>query len=326
MPLTDELIRDKARAFAATTTTVGTQKSLSSSWIEKFKLKHNLLDARSRKGSLAPDDADSISGAASALHTPNGTSPVSPLGIGSPSAEALRTVKSQESLKNESPDSVPDFASSGIGPFHSQSNTSLHSAFTDTTPSLYSPNPLSPASPIFTPDSGIAPSLFVPPPTTRVAPPTTASFSPQQRSRSQTLPFLDQQYIRAIPAGPEAATRRYRNSAASMLEDSPMEEAPNPLVGQLDGTTSPPHTVSSVETMRPPPLPAHVLLMAGDSSTIHHTTTTTTTTTSPEDARRALEVVLSFFEQQPHGSLDFQESVTIGKLMEKLRLQSRRAA
>lgn len=32
-----------------------------------------------------------------------------------------------------------------------------------------------------------------------------------------------------------------------------------------------------------------------------------------------MEVVLSFFAQQPHGYLDLQESVTIGKLMEKLK-------
>ena len=35
-----------------------------------------------------------------------------------------------------------------------------------------------------------------------------------------------------------------------------------------------------------------------------------------------MQVVLSFFEQQPHGFLDLQESVTIGKLMEKLKLHS----
>ena len=36
-----------------------------------------------------------------------------------------------------------------------------------------------------------------------------------------------------------------------------------------------------------------------------------------------MEVVLGFFEQQPNGYLDMQESITVGKLMEKLRLQTR---
>jgi hypothetical protein len=45
--------------------------------------------------------------------------------------------------------------------------------------------------------------------------------------------------------------------------------------------------------------------------------------TSPEEARQAMEIVLSFFEQQPNGYLDLQESITVGKLMEKLRLETR---
>jgi hypothetical protein len=40
--------------------------------------------------------------------------------------------------------------------------------------------------------------------------------------------------------------------------------------------------------------------------------------TTPEEARRALTVVLTFFQQ--HGSLDFNESVIMGKLMDKLKL------
>ncbi|KAK3613241.1 hypothetical protein LTR22_028236, partial [Elasticomyces elasticus] len=75
--LTDEAIREKARAFASTSSTPESQQSWSSSWIENFKQRNNLLGARSRKGSLTPGDADFISGAASASHTPslNGTSP-----------------------------------------------------------------------------------------------------------------------------------------------------------------------------------------------------------------------------------------------------------
>jgi hypothetical protein len=45
--------------------------------------------------------------------------------------------------------------------------------------------------------------------------------------------------------------------------------------------------------------------------------------TSPEEAQRAFQVVMSFVQQQPNGFLDFDETVHMGKLMEKLKLQSR---
>ena len=315
-PLSDDVIRDKARAFTATTTTPENQLVLSASWIEKFKLKNNLMGARSRKGSLAPDDIEGASAAASSSHTPSGTSPVSPPGIGSP---GLHSIESQESLKNESPDSYVDFGRHG--PFHSQSTNSLNSAFTDTAPSSFSPGPLSPTSPFFTPDSGTAPSPFVPPLTARpILPATTANNS--QRPRSQTFPLLDQY----MSGSADAPTPKY---VTSTMLDSPMEEPPDPLINiaEVVRGTHPedrPHTVTPSETMRPPPLPAHILsgdrkrevTPATSSSSLH-------SWTSPEEAHRALEVVMSFIEQQPNGFLDFQESMHIGKLMEKLRLQSR---
>lgn len=318
LPLSDELIRDKARAFAATTTTPENHQVLNSSWIEKFKLKNNLLGARSRKGSLAPEDAEAISTAASSSHTPSGTSPVSPHGIGSPD---LRSARSQESLKNESPDSCVDFGRHG--PFHSQSTNSLNSAFTDTAPSSFSPGPLSPTSPFFTPDSGTAPSPFVPPLTARPILPTTTNTN-SQRPRSQTFPLLDQ-YL-SCSSGPEATTPRY---ITSTILDSPMEESSDPLVNidaamQVNHPEERPNTVTPAETMRPPPLPAHILANELKRELTPATSTSSAqTSTSPEEAQQALEVVMNFIEQQPNGFLDFQESMHMGKLMEKLRLQSR---
>ena len=324
MPLTDEVIRDKARAFAATTTAPDNHQVLSSTWIEKFKLKNNLLGARSRKSSLAPEDAENISTATSSSHTPSGASPISPKGIESPSPVDLHSAKSQDSLKNESPDSYLDFASRH-GPFHSQSATSLNSAFTDTAPSSFSPGPLSPTSPFYTPDSGTAPSPFVPaPPLTarRILPATESTNS--QRPRSQTFPLLDQ-YL-AASASSEANTPKYGSSEAL---DSPMEEAPDPLSSISETVHSTtvdirPHTFASAEMMRPPPLPAHVLATEGKRELTPSTSTSSLrAATSPEEALRALEVVHGFFQQQPNGFLDFDESVTMGKLMEKLKLQSR---
>ncbi|KAK1050374.1 hypothetical protein LTR12_017987 [Friedmanniomyces endolithicus] len=327
LPLTDEVIREKAQAFASTTTTPENQQLWNSSWIEKFKQKNNLLGARSRKSSLAPEDAEAISAAASASHTPSlsGASPVSPLAVGSPSPLELRSVKSQESLKNESPDDYLDF-SSRHGPFHSQSGNSLNSAFTDNAPSSFSPGPLSPTSPFYTPDSGTAPGPFVPPPplTARLILPTIASNN-NQRPRSQTFPLLD--HYMAGTSTAEPLTPKYIITSAL---DSPMEEAPDP-VPSIDETVRTtqlergPRTVSPSDTMRPPPLPAHVLAACEIRREITPSTSTSSLRggTTPEEALRALQVVSGFIEQQPGGFLDHQESMTVGKLMEKLKLQSR---
>lgn len=108
-----------------------------------------------------------------------------------------------------------------------------------------------------------------------------------------------------------------------------MEEPPDPILGIDEAVRSiqsddRPHTVTPAETMRPPPLPAHIL--AGEAKREFPPATSTSSqqsSTSPEEARQALETVMSFIEQQPNGFLDFQESMHMGKLMEKLKLQSR---
>ena len=126
------------------------------------------------------------------------------------------------------------------------------------------------------------------------------------------------------PGSTDVATPKY---ITSTVLDSPMEEASDPMLsiaeivlqGTQDGR---PQTITPSETMRPPPLPAHVL------ETKRELTPATSissfqTSTSPEEARRALEVVMTFIEQQPSGFLDFHETVHMGRLMEKLRLHSR---
>lgn len=73
-----------------------------------------------------------------------------------------------------------------------------------------------------------------------------------------------------------------------------------------------PHTVTPADTMRPPPLPAHIMEAKREPPV---------PATSPEEAQQALEVVMSFIEQQGRGFLSFQEGIQVGKLMEKLKLQ-----
>lgn len=127
-------------------------------------------------------------------------------------------------------------------------------------------------------------------------------------------------------AGADVQTPKFISASAL---DSPMEEPSDPLIN-IDEAVRPaqteerPHTVTPAETMRPPPLPAHVLTAEMKREVTPATSTSSfAASTSPEDARRALEVVMSFIEQQPNGFLDFQETLHMGKLMEKLRLHSR---
>jgi hypothetical protein len=318
--LSDESIRHKAQAFSATSTHPDVQAGLSASWLEKFKMKNNLMGAKSRKGSLA-EDADDASFTASTSHTPNNASPTSQHPLSSPSAEHVQEVHGNQSIKLEIP-SYPDFSRSA--PFHSDSHTSLHSAFSDTAPP-FSPTPLSPTtSPFFTPDSGTSASPFI-------AQSGRQSFNPNSnsnvnlnagshRQRSQTFPQLDH-YMSDVTSSADPPIPKYISSANF---DSPMQELTEPLPNLNSALpelsiNSRPNTVAPSDTMRPPPLPSSMSV----PRSITPASTPNLSPTSPEEARQAMEIVLSFFEQQPNGFLDMQESITVGKLMEKLKLQTR---
>ena len=318
--MSDESIRHKAQAFSATSNNPDVQAGLSTSWLEKFKMKNNLMGAKSRKGSL-PEDADDASFTASTSHTPNNASPTSQHALSSPSAEELREVHSNENMRLEIPNCYPDFNRGAS--FHSESHTSLNSAFTDTA-SSFSPAPLSPtASPFFTPDSGTAASPFIAQngrqsllPNSNILP-----NAGSHRQRSRTFPQLDH-YMSDTPSSADPPTPKYISSATF---DSPMQELTEPLptlnstLHGLPTNNNHPHTMAPSEMMRPPPLPSNMAI----PRTFTPVSTSHLSATSPEEARQAMEIVLSFFEQQPHGYLDLQESITVGKLMEKLRLETR---
>jgi len=112
------------------------------------------------------------------------------------------------------------------------------------------------------------------------------------------------------PGSSDALTPKFVSSNAL---DSPMTELPGSLAA-IDEAMS----VSPTQThsMQPPPLPmAHndEKSSSNDSSPI---------TPSQEEAARALELVMNFFQSQHAGFVvEPQEYVTIGKLMEKLRIK-----
>lgn len=308
LPLSDAIIRDKARFFAQT---VGNSeshlKANSTSWLEKFKQKNHLMGARSRKGSIA-EESEGTSNPPSTAQTPGAISPTSPEGV-SPSTATVAGKKSTENLKSESPDTY-DF-SNQRRPFHSQSTTSLSSVFTDTAPSSFSAGPTSPtslSSPFFTPDSACGPSPFMGRQPAN-GQPGSGNF---QRPRSQTFPMLVgvEQYM-SPPGSSDALTPKFVSSGAL---DSPMTELPGSLAAIDEAMSVSPTQVSN--SMQPPPLPSMTTDDKGSS------VESSPLTPSQEDAARALELVMTFFQAQ-HADfvVEPQEYVTIGKLMEKLRIK-----
>jgi len=308
LPLSDAIIRDKARFFASTVGNSDSHlKANSTSWLEKFKQKNHLMGARSRKGSIA-EESEGTSNPPSNVQTPGAISPSSPGGI-SPSTATTKIKKSTENLKSESPDSY-DFTTQRR-PFHSQSSTSLSSVFTDTAPSTFSAGPTSPtslSSPYFTPDSACGPNSF----TGRQAAHGQPGSSNFQRPRSQTFPMLPgvEQYM-SPPCSSDVLTPKFTSSSAL---DSPMTELPGSLAAIDEADSISP--TQGTHTMQPPPLPS---LLTDDKSS---STESSPITPSQEEAARALELVMHFFQSQHAGFVvEPQEYVTIGKLMEKLRFK-----
>ena len=313
LPLTDAMIREKARFFAATVgSSDGHLKTHSASWLEKFKQRNNLTGPKSRKSSVA-DESDGTSNSPSNAHTPAGISPASPKAGPSPSPVAHAAAK-VEAGKTDSPDSFGDFGQNH-GPFHSQSNTSLSSVFTDATPPSFSARAASPTSPYFSSDS-------VPQNQHAGAPPPGSNF---QRPRSQTFPMLVgvEQYL-SPPGSSETMTPKYASAAL----DSPMSDL-HPALTSVDEAMQPSASAHGLlSAMQPPPLPATAPASVGLQHGGGHSHSTPMSPRgagggqpSQDDARRALELVMSFFEQQPGGFVEPQEYVMIGKLMEKLKLK-----
>jgi hypothetical protein len=317
LPLSDQVIREKARFFAST---VGNSESAlkanSTSWLEKFKQKNNLLGAKSRKNSIA-EESEGTSNPPSNVHTPGGISPTSPSGV-SPSPVTTKKSTENLTLKTEMPETF-DF-SNHRRPFHSQSTTSLSSVFTENATSSFSAGPTSPtslSSPFFTPDSACGANPFLNNQQAR-GQPGTANF---QRPRSQTFPMLIgvEPYM-SPPASSEPLTPKYMNSTAL---DSPMAEM-RPSLATIDDVMQEVPAQAGNSTMQPPPVPS-VSIPVQQQDVLQTSSTGvenfSPVTPSQEEAARALELVMNFFQQQPQGFVEPQEYVMIGKLMEKLKFK-----
>ena len=306
LPLDDNIIREKARFFA---TTVGSSDSHiklnSTNWLEKFKQKNHLLGSKQRKGSGA-FDSDPGSG----TQTPSGISPISPLGLNS-SISPISPSQSRDNLKASSPDSYIDFAAN-YKHNHSQSGTSLASAFTETTaPSSFSPQ--SPSSPFFSSDitSGTSPYLGSQHPHMMHA------ANDASRPRRQTFPQHDAEpcFGGGHPSGDSLTPKQVQELMSGPALETPIEEYPERSLSiASSGERMSPSQGGSPSVMPPPPNPAGAGAPGNGSPISPHGP-------SQDEARQALELVMNFFQHQPSGVVDPQEYITMGKLMEKLKVQ-----
>ncbi|KAL1849704.1 hypothetical protein Plec18170_007225 [Paecilomyces lecythidis] len=300
-PLTDAMIREKAHFFATTCGSPdGKEKVLSTAWLEKFKQKNNLLGAKSRKGSIdtasdtgSPSHLNTNSSTASASQTPSGVSPISPGGLTTPSP--MSPPPNQDNLRKDSVQGF-DFGSD-YQQAHSQSATSL-----DTAPSLTA-SMASPTSP-FVSDSPYTPTL-------QSGLPSIGSNS--SRPRSQTFPLAAAIEPGLLSSNSSADQPTPKNvlqeSMSTSVLDSPIEEH-TALASEDPPMIKRNHSTPEIKTqlMQPPPLPKS-------------NTTSPISAPSPtqDEARRALELVMNYFQNQPSG-LGAHDFITIGKLMEKLEL------
>ncbi|PGH17335.1 hypothetical protein AJ79_01219 [Helicocarpus griseus UAMH5409] len=305
--LSDAMIKEKALFFA---NTVGGpenhQKILSSSWLEKFKQKNCLPGAQSRKGSVdTVNDLDSPvngqSGTSLASQTPSLLSPLSPTRTTTPSP---LSPKQQASFKKESFDgALPEYVSEARQHSHSQSTnsldrkTSLSSSVTSPKSIVFSDNPFSPGNqPRVQPDSS----------------------SNSSRPRSQTFP------IAGTEPGPVANGSTDHVSPKNVFGPSASSSAADDEHGNIRPSSSESSSIKrnrsnpeiKTNTMQPPPLPksATISPISSPGSPTH------------DEARRALELVLTYFNSSQPSALGAQDYLTIGKLMEKLELAQNQAA
>ncbi|KAK3692736.1 hypothetical protein B0T22DRAFT_24151 [Podospora appendiculata] len=309
--VTADDIREKARLFSTTAgnPTDSYMKTNSSTWLEKFMLKHNNGSSRLMRRASETNIPDSIRGSPSRTSSQpsSAISPASPSVHPSPSPlSANRSDEEKESLNH-----YMDFTTESGGYKHSnsQSTTSLSSAFTDTATSSFSGSALSPtASFSFSPDPNAGGFLTD---QNRQIPPLGGPGSNFQRPRSQTFPTLDLEYMNQ-PQNNEPLTPKYHvsSTAPSSALESSASETPASHFGLDHAITSPQLRHSS----------SNGSLTARSSMTPITASAVGSSPSSPtqEDAQRAADILLSFIRANGFGQDDY---LVMARLVEKLRIQ-----
>ncbi|TRX91826.1 hypothetical protein FHL15_007379 [Xylaria flabelliformis] len=285
-------------------------KTITATWIEKFKQKHGMGPGRLiRRASetAIPDSTrldrlDTESPTVSALQTPGGISPASPAARGSPLVSSATSGKADDK-DNPSGFNV-SFGSSGYKHPHSESTTSLNSAVTDPPSSTFSGSAFSPTS--------TSQFTFSPDPNTGMFGEVVSGNGGFHRPRSQTVPSIPPlEYINPARTT-EPLTPKYNVSGTgpSSVIESPVHEMPASAFG-LDSAISPRtlhHTSSS----------SSLAGRSTNSGTVSVTVGSTPTSPTQDDARRAADTLLSFMQHQLTGWYETGEYLTVLRLSEKL--------
>lgn len=315
--LSDAMIQEKAHFF---TTTCGNQngkeKVLSTRWLEKFKQKH-LGGSKSRKGSFDTNKSDSVSptglsinsALASGVQSPTVMSPISPTGFASPSS--LFPTQTQDSIKNNLAEGLANLANDYQQHKSTTSPDTLSASVASPTSTLVSDGPFSPTS-----QSRFSPTdTNLNRPRSQTFPvntidPTMISTEDQQHQHQHQHQHQQQSTEQSQPPSSKAAIQ---DSLSLSILESPFEVNHNINNATADAS----NTVKrnrSIPEIRPKSIYPPIYSKSATVSPISPPGSPT-----QDEARRALELVMNYFQHQPTG-LCAQEYVTIGKLMERLDL------
>lgn len=294
IPLTDAIIKEKARMFAAT---VGngevSSKATSATWLEKFKQKHNIGKggklARRASESNMSDSATFSHGSAgnSATQTPNEHSP--------DSNDESPMTKSR--TNDGGVDDYMDYRHS-----NSESSTSLSSTYTDNT---------SPGAPFnFSPETTQGPFM----PSQYVRLPNVAEMHQPIRARSQTFPTLN--IDPTFTQNPENVTPKFSSQSSDLVStlESPNQELPSAY--SIDSAISSPMLRHRSSNGSMP------TLSAGSTSSSMLLPGSSPSSPTQDEARRGLETFISFMNSSTSRICDEKDFMTVLKLTEKLKKQS----
>ena len=294
-PLTDAKIKEQAHRFAATVGNTDNQSKLTNSaWLEKFKQKHHLLGNRPRKSHPYSHEADGVtivdSSTTSLSETPLSYSPLSSGSEGMTSTPTSPNRDYSNSYVSYKTDDTEAFFELG------QRQDSKYGSM--------APIPETVASPI---SPGLAGNKLR-------LPSRSSNFS---RPRSQTFPnfgvepaalMKSESVDKGINRVSEHAMQIPTSEGA--LEESPIAIDPRQTM-KRNKSVPEIHSLRS-ESMQPPPVPQ--IPRSANTSPISASSPT------QDEAKKALDLVWTFFTKQPGSILDPEEMKTIGKLMAKLNM------
>ena len=332
------MIREKAHFFASTCGSPdGKEKVLSTRWLERFKQKYSFGSAKSRRGSYDTNKSSSNSptrlsinsGLASTVNSPTLLSPTSPSGFGSPSP--LSPSQSHENIKNDLAEGLANLA----GDYHHQQqqqqqqqqqhqhqhqhqhqqkdtnssdatgSSSLSAEITSPTSTLVSEGgPFSPTSQ----------SHFTPPDVN------------QNNTRNQIFPFATVD-PNMISEEQQRQQQQQQQQQHHIIDQSQSAPSKNAIQDSLSlAILEPPFEMENADISNTikrnrsnPEIKAKPIYPSSYSKSTTVSPISPPCSPTQDEARRALELVMNYFQQQPTG-LCAQEYVTIGKLMERLDL------